>query len=153
MNENFLPIPSLNNLYEINPRGEVRNAKSTRRKDAYAKEIPVSVEKNGEKYYFQSYSECARFFKKVEHYELPTMKKYLGQLIAGVFPKKMKFSQRSTLQGRRKYFGGDFRRRIGYWLLFRILDGRFESCGRRKNNCRKIFQGDRFHFLSRKTNS
>ena len=148
MNENFLPIPSLNNLYEINPRGEVRNAKTkhviqpmvhvkingqcvgrsinaflwevygTRRKDAYAKEIPVSVEKNGEKYYFQSYSECARFFKKVEHYELPTMKKYLGQLIAGVFPKKMKFSQRSTLQGRRKYFGGDFRRRIGYWLRF-----------------------------------
>lgn len=121
MNENFLPIPSLDNLYEISPRGEVRNVKTkhalqptihvqingkcvgrsinallwevfgTRRKDAYAKEIPVSVEKNGEKYFFQSYSECARFFKKVEHYELPTTRKYLGQHREIIYGWKIKY--------------------------------------------------------------
>ena len=121
MSERFLPIPSLNNLYEINPQGAVRNAKTkhviqpmvnvkingqynsrsvntllwevygTRRKEAYAKEIPVSVEKNGEKYFFQSYSECARFFKKVEHYELPTTKKYLGQRREIIYGWKIKY--------------------------------------------------------------
>ena len=121
MSENFLPIPSLNNLYEINPQGVVRNAKTKhaiqpmvsvkvggqcvgrsvntllwevygkRRKDAYAKSIPVSVEKNGEKYFFQSYAECARFFKKVEHYELTTTKKYLGQRREIIFGWKIKY--------------------------------------------------------------
>lgn len=121
MSENFLPIPSLNNLYEINSQGVVRNAKTKhviqpmvsvkvngkcvsrsvnlflwevhgkRRKDAYAKTIPVSVEKNGEKYFFQSYAECARFFKKVEHYELPTTKKYLGQRREIIFGWKIKY--------------------------------------------------------------
>ena len=121
MSENFIPIPSLNNLYEINPQGVVRNAKTKhviqsivgvkingqfvsrsvntllwevhgkRRKDAYAKEIPVSVEKNGEKYFFQSYAECARFFKKVERYELTTTKKYLGQRREIIFGWKIKY--------------------------------------------------------------
>ena len=125
MSENFLPIPSLNNLYEINPQGVVRNAKTKhaiqpmvsvkvggqcvgrsvntllwevygkRRKDAYAKSIPVSVEKNGEKYFFQSYAECARFFKKVEHYELTTTKKYLGQRRENIFGWQIKYFDES----------------------------------------------------------
>lgn len=121
MSENFMPIPSLNNLYEINPQGVVRNAKTkhviqptvsvkvggqyagrsvntllwevygTRRKDAYAKAIPVSVEKYGEKYYFQSYAECARFLKRRENYEVPTTRKYLGERREKIFGWKIKY--------------------------------------------------------------
>ncbi len=82
MAENFMPIPSLNNLYEISPQGVVRNAKTKhiiqpvinikqngkytsksvgnllwevygrRRNDYYAKNIPVSIKKGNKKFYF-----------------------------------------------------------------------------------------------------
>lgn len=47
--------------------------------------------KNDEKYYFQSYSECARFFKKVEHYELPTTLRYLGARREIIYGWKIKY--------------------------------------------------------------
>ena len=106
-NENFLPIPSLGNRYEINPRGVVRNAmtkhilqtfvsvkqdgkyisKSTanllwevhgkRRKDAYQRNVPVSCRKDKEKYFFQSYRECAKFLSVKVNYAQSTVTGFL----------------------------------------------------------------------------
>ena len=106
-NENFLPIPSLENQYEINPRGVIRNAntkhilqtfvsvkqdgkyisKSTanllwevhgeRRKDAYQRNIPVSCRKDKEKYFFQSYRECAKFLSSKVNYAMSTVTGFL----------------------------------------------------------------------------
>ena len=94
----FLPIPSLDNLYEINMLGEVRNAKTKNiiqpcyhlkidgkptsraltsllwevhgfRPKKYAlKNLPVSAKKGKEKYFFQSYAEFAKFLAKRENY-------------------------------------------------------------------------------------
>ena len=105
--ENFLPIPSLNNRYEINPLGVVRNAetkhilqtvvsvkqngryisKSTnqllwevhgkRRKDAYQRNVPVSCRKDKEKYFFQSYRECAKFLSVKINYAQSTIMRFL----------------------------------------------------------------------------
>ena len=107
MSETFLPIPSLNNLYEIDKRGIVRNAKTKhiiqpvvsvkqdgkyisksvnillwevhgiRRKDAYTKNIPVSVQKDNEVYYFESFRQCAKFLSKREKYCITTPLTYL----------------------------------------------------------------------------
>ena len=119
--DTFLPIPSLNNLYEINKKGVVRNAKTKhviqpvvnvkidgryvsrsintfmwevhgiRRKDCYAKNIPVSAEKDGKKYYFQSYHACANFITKAEYYEKPTAMSYLRKRREIIFGWKIKY--------------------------------------------------------------
>ena len=106
-NENFLPIPSLKNQYEINRAGVVRNTKTKhilqtvvsvkqdgkyiskstanllwevhgkRRKDAYQKNIPVSCQKDKEKYFFQSYRECAKFLSGKVNYAQSTITGFL----------------------------------------------------------------------------
>ena len=104
---NFLPIPSLDDKYEINPFGVIRNAKTKhilqtvvsvkqgdkyisrsvnmllwevhgkRRIDAYQKNIPVSCRKDKEKYFFQSYRECAKFLSVKVNYAQSTVTGFL----------------------------------------------------------------------------
>ena len=119
----FLPIPSLNNLYEINMLGEVRITKTKkliqpcyhlqfdgknvsrtlasllwevhgfRPQKYHLKNRPVTVKKENEKYFFQSYSECARFLAKRENYSVATPYNLLRQKRKEIFGWKIIYDQ------------------------------------------------------------
>ena len=107
MSETFLPIPSLNNLYEINSRGIVRNAnskqilqplfcfaklKTSRTVASLLWEVygikpkvrnsrPVSVsckDHCGKKYFFNSLKSCAKFLSPKTKYPVKTLEDYLS---------------------------------------------------------------------------
>lgn len=109
MRENFLPIPSLNNLYEINPHGVVRNVATKKKLSAFvtiqSEKIHTSrtiaslllevhgIKKNiqnvhkiecsctdGNKVYnFQSLKELAKFLAPKTHYKYKTVEDYLSK--------------------------------------------------------------------------
>ena len=119
----FLPIPSLDNLYEINMLGEVRNAQTKkivqpyyhfkidgkltsrastsllwevhgfRPKKYVLKNLPVSAKKENEKYFFQSYAECAKFLAKRENYSVSTPYNFLRQKRKEIFGWKIIYDQ------------------------------------------------------------
>ena len=119
----FLPIPSLDNLYEINMLGEVRNAQTKKivqpyyqffaygkhtyraltsllwevhgfRPKKYAlKNLPVSAKKENEKYFFQSYSECAKFIAKRENYSVSAPYNLLRQKRKEIFGWKINYDE------------------------------------------------------------
>ena len=90
-NENFLPIPSLENRYEINPRGVVRNAMTKHILQTFvsvkldgkyiskstANLLWESCRKDKEKYFFQSYRECAKFLSVKVNYAQSTVTGFL----------------------------------------------------------------------------
>lgn len=106
MADTFEPIPSLNNLYEINRRGVVRNAKTKRELQPFivfanpktARTIasllwevhgikpkgqntrPISVsctDQKGKTYNFDSCKECARFLAPKTHFPIKTLEDYM----------------------------------------------------------------------------
>jgi len=121
MSDKFEPIPSLNNLYEINPKGVVRSAKlkrvlnshvylcvngqkrrrsiedllwevfGTRSKKKRSYRTPLSTDKDGEKYYFGSLKECANFLTKKTFYSINYLKHLLSQREKNIFGWKIKY--------------------------------------------------------------
>ncbi len=108
MSETYSPIPSLNNLYEINQRGIVRNTstkrilqpfisfakpKTSRTVASLLWEVhgikpkgqnsrPISVickNNSGEKYYFKSLRSCAEFLSPKTKYSVKTLEEYLSK--------------------------------------------------------------------------
>lgn len=109
MNNNFLPIPSLNNLYEINPNGIVRNVRTKKEispflsfqfKDRHTSRtiaslllevhgikkavqnvhaIECSCTDGDKKYHFQTLKELAKFLAPKTHYKRRTVEDYLSK--------------------------------------------------------------------------
>jgi|GEM_PF-2343112 len=121
MSDKFEPIPSLNNLYEINLKGIVRNAKTKdilqylvsfnakgircnrsiesllwevfgqKSKKKYARHMPISAEKDGEKFYFNKQKDCAEFLAKKTHYTFKYMQMFLADRKKNIFGWKIKY--------------------------------------------------------------
>lgn len=121
MSENFLPIPSLNNLYEINPKGVVRNAKTKKELSAFViiqsekfhtsrtiaslllevhgikknvqnvHKIECSCTDGNKKYNFQSLKELAKFLAPKTHYKRKTVEDYLSRRKSEVGIWKIKY--------------------------------------------------------------
>lgn len=109
MSENFLPIPSLDNLYEINPQGVVRNVRTKKEispflsfqfKDRHTSRtiaslllevhgikkavqnvhsIECSCTDGDKKYHFQTLKELAKFLAPKTHYKRKTIEDYLSK--------------------------------------------------------------------------
>ena len=109
MSENFLPIPSLDNLYEINPQGVVRNVGTKKVLSAFVAvqsekhhtsrtiaslllevhgikiniqnvhKIECSCTDGRKKYNFQSLKELAKFLAPKTHYKIRTIEDYLNR--------------------------------------------------------------------------
>ena len=109
MSENFIPIPSLNNLYEINPQGVVRNAKTKKELSVMVgfqfkgkhtsrtvasllfevhgqksqlqkmQAIQCSCSDGDKKYHFQTLKELAKFLAPKTRYKRKTVEDYLSK--------------------------------------------------------------------------
>ena len=121
MSENFLPIPSLNNLYEINPQGVVRNVETKREispfvsfqfKERHTSRTIASLllevhglKKNGQnvhaiecscadgdkQYHFQTLKALAKFLAPKTHYKRKTVEDYLSRRKSEVGIWKIKY--------------------------------------------------------------
>ena len=105
---NFLPIPSLNNQYEINSQGVVRNVRTKRElqpfisfanpkttktiasllwevhgikpKGQNTRAISVScTDKKGKTYNFNSLKDCAKFLAPKTHYPIRSLEDYMSR--------------------------------------------------------------------------
>lgn len=121
MNENFQPIPSLDNLYEISPQGVVRNAKSKKilmpfvimqtknkhtsrtiaslllevhgikMKVQNARAIECSCTDGKKNYHFQTLKEMAKFLAPKVHYSRRTVEEYLNKRKSEIGDWKIKY--------------------------------------------------------------
>ena len=121
MSDKFEPIPSLNNLYEINPKGIVRNVQTKHKlqpyitfqakglkanrsienllwevfgkktKKKYTRHMPISAEKDGEKFYFNTQKDCAKFLAEKENYSARYSRNLLGRRKKNIFGWKIKY--------------------------------------------------------------
>lgn len=120
VNENFLPIPSLNNKYEINSLGVVRNVQTKRELQPFisfanpkttktiasllwevhgirpevqnTRAIGVScTDKKGKTYNFDSLQKCAKFLAPKTHYLIKTLEDYMSKRKAEIGEWKMNY--------------------------------------------------------------